>query len=133
MTRYSKFYPNIWTIKELFDVVGEEKTTTFPPSKIWTNPERNHVYIDMALAGWKKDQIKIEFQNGYLFIIGNHQEEDFNGEVIENRLAMRSFKWQRKVHPTLDVTALSATFENGMLHIAIPVKEESQPKEFSIQ
>ena len=69
--------------------------------------------IDVDLPGFKKDEISLELNNGYLTISKMLRQERYSGVM------QRSFF----VGEHLTEEDIKASYENGVLHVMIPKKE----------
>ena len=99
------------------------KTSTqgYPLTDLYRDEDGNQI-IEMALAGFNKDDIVIECGPENSFEISYENKEE-SGEK-SRRIARRSFKKTFVDYGgKLDLEAATATFENGLLKIAIPQKE----------
>ena len=99
------------------------KTSTqgYPLTDLYRDEDGNQI-IEMALAGFNKDDIVIECGPENSFEISYENKEEV-GEK-SRRIARRSFKKTFFDYGAkLDLEAAVATFENGLLKIAIPQKE----------
>ena len=101
--------------------VIEKTTQGYPVTDIYKDDEGNQI-IEMALAGFNKDDIVIECGPENSFEISYENKEE-SGEK-SRRIARRSFKKTFFDYGgKLELEAATATFENGLLKIAIPQKE----------
>jgi len=77
----------------------------------------NQFNIEIALAGWAKDDLEIYEENGKLTIAGNRTDEDKEEqqEFVHRGVARRKFTRVFNLAPDLEVD--SADFSNGMLVI----------------
>ena len=87
----------------------------------------DHYELDIDLPGFKKDEIKVELENGYLTISAtkgtNNDEQDKKGKYI--RKERYAGTMQRSFYVGDDVTQedIKAKFENGILSLSIPKKD----------
>ena len=97
-----------------------------------SNDENNYV-IEMALAGFTKEDIKIEVKENKISI--SHQAEPWRGEDRQpRRIAKRSFERTFvDYHNKFNLHNSSATFENGLLQIVIPPIAEAKAKQIKIK
>ena len=83
--------------------------------------------LDIDLPGFKKDEIKVELENGYLTISAtkgaDNDEQDKKGKYI--RKERYAGTMQRSFYVGDDVTQedIKAKFENGILSLSIPKKD----------
>ncbi|MFB6343034.1 Hsp20/alpha crystallin family protein [Saccharicrinis sp. FJH2] len=92
----------------------------------------NDFTIEVAAPGMKKDDFKVDYDNGRLIISSEKEfkNEEKEGEKITRRefsyqSFQRSFSVSEKV---VDAEKISAKYEDGILHISIPKREEVKPK-----
>ena len=88
-------------------------------------------HIEMDIPGFNKDEISVETKDGYLTIKAEKKnevnEEDKNKNYIRRE---RTYgKYERSFYlGDLDEDKIDATFENGMLKLVVPKKEEVDTK-----
>ena len=87
--------------------------------------------LEMALAGYKKSDIKVQVQDGVLSIEGSSAEdkEDF----VHRGIAKRSFKRQLQLAEYVECTG--AKLEDGMLKVELNYNppEDKRPKKITIK
>ncbi len=82
--------------------------------------------MDMDLPGFKKDQIKINLENGYLTIEASKEhdsEKKKHGKVIRQERYEGSMQRSFYVGDGVKVEDVKARFEDGVLKLCIPKKE----------
>jgi len=116
-------------------------THNYPPYNIKKIDDNKYV-IEMAVAGFGKQDIELELDGNKLIIKGNTHsgepaEKDSNGEwtwpqVLYQGLAMRPFT--RQFHLADNVEISGAQLLNGILRIGLEylVPEEKKPKKIAI-
>ncbi len=83
--------------------------------------------IDMDLPGFKKDQVELSLENGYLTVTANKgfdkDEKDDKGRMIRQERYAGSM--QRSFYVGQDMTEedVKARFEDGVLHLNLPKKD----------
>ena len=91
----------------------ESTNATYPPFNIIQ--ENNHEStLEIALAGFKKKEVKVYTEHGKLIVEGKKDEKKEN-EYVHRGMAQRSFK--REWHLTDDVEIKEVVFEDGLLSI----------------
>ena len=116
----------------LNDYVAHQQTSTgFPPYNIRKEGDLNHV-IEMALAGFSKDDIEIEVAQGVL-TIKSMKENENDDETIHRGISYRKFN--RKFTLADDIVVNDAKLENGLLTINLEqiIPEEKKPKLIKIK
>ena len=136
---------NIYRAKELAELfdkittnsIGLDKTiqnfwestnVTYPPFNIIQ--ENNHEStLEIALAGFKKKEVKVYTEHGKLIVEGKKDEKKEN-EYVHRGMAQRSFK--REWQLTDDVEIKEVTFEDGLLsiHLGKVVPEHHARKDY---
>src|SRR5690606_18578684 len=90
--------------------------------------ESESAYILELLApGIAKDEIKIDVEGKKLVV--SYQKEETTNETTENYIRSEfkfdSFKRSFTLNDKTDLSSITATYENGILAINIPKKEEA--------
>ena len=104
----------------------QTQSTGFPPYNIRKDGEYKYC-IEMALAGFGKDDIEVEVAEGVL-TVRSVKDNDDKEDVIHRGISYRKFV--RKFTMADDIVVNSARLENGLLHIELEriVPEEKKPK-----
>ena len=111
----------------------KQTTNGYPLTDIYKEEDGSQV-IEMALAGFSKEDILINTEANKITISADGSK--LKGQLAENRrrIAKRAFKKSFvDYHNTLDFGSSNATFENGLLRIQIPLREEVKPRQISIK
>ena len=105
-------------------------TANYPPYNIIQVGEGEYL-VQVALAGFKKEEVKVFTEYGKLFVQGKKEDEKKEeNEYLHRGMAQRSF--QRQWQLSDDSTIKNVTFEDGMLIITLGkiVPEHHARKEF---
>ena len=125
-----------------FDQLFEQMERTFANSRGSDNyPPHNvaklddtHFVVEVAVAGFKQDEIDVELQDGVLTVKGEKAkvEEEAKPEYLHKGISARNFT--RAFTLAENVEVRGATVENGILAVALElvVPEEKQPKKIAI-
>lgn len=111
----------------------QQRTTAIPPFNVETSGDDKY-QITLALAGFVRDDLKIDVQEGILTITGEKVEpESEEIEYLHKGIANRSFTRTWKLAEYVEV--VEAKMENGMLYISLEriVPEEKKPKSIKIK
>ena len=93
----------------------ESTNATYPPFNIIQ--QNNHEStLEIALAGFKKKEVKVYTEHGKLIVEGKKEEKKEN-EYVHRGMAQRSF--QRGWQLTDDVEIKEVSFEDGLLSISL--------------
>ena len=109
----------------------QQQSTGFPPYNIRKEGDLNHV-IEMALAGFSKDDIEVEVAQGVLTIRSMKENTD-DEETVHRGISYRKF--DRKFTLADDIVVNDAKLENGLLTITLEqiIPEEKKPKLIKIK
>ena len=93
----------------------------------------DHYEVDIDLPGFKKEEIKLELDNGNLTVSAarNASEEEKNeeGKVIRQERYMGAMQRSFYVGEYITEEDVKAKFENGVLKLNVPKKEAPKPPE----
>ena len=106
-------------------------STGFPPYNIRKGGDYTFV-IEMALAGFSKDDIEVEVEDG-LLTVRSIKENDENDSNIYRGISYRKFN--RKFTLADDIVVNDASLENGMLKIDLEriVPDEKKSRKITIK
>ena len=93
-----------------------ETTSNYPPYNLVqvSNVESR---LELALAGFKKEEVNVYTEYGKLFVEGQKSDTESDGTFVHKGLASRSFK---RVWTLSDDTEVrEVTFEDGLLVIRL--------------
>lgn len=91
--------------------------------------ETNSIEISAPLAGFKKEQIEINVEKGYLTLTAKSDEKDQSYQI--NEYATHSLSRTLYVGD-VDQSQAEAKFENGVLSISLPKSKEALQKNINI-
>jgi len=103
-----------------------------PPVDI--SEEKDQIVLTAELPGFKEKEIEIQMEGGVLTLRGERKfEEEKEGKTfhrVERSYGqfVRSFTLPNNV----DRDKIKATFQNGILEIALPKREETKPRQIPI-
>jgi len=104
----------------------------YPPHNILKYDDERYE-IQVAVAGFRKDEIEVTTENNILIVKGVRFEEPINAEYIHKGLAARDFERYFKLEGYLEV--YNAEIKDGLLIIKLirNVPEEKKPKTIKIK
>ena len=113
-------------------VANNATSTGFPPYNIQKVGDYNYT-IEMALAGFSKDDIEVEVADGTLSVRSDKKEEPTDEFTYHRGISYRKF--ERKFTLADDLVVNGAKLENGMLKIDIEriVPEEKKPRLITVK
>ena len=138
----TRLFPTDLLFKNFFDRASAFETSVdrkinHPVDIIHTE---DALLFEIAAVGLAKKDIELEVEDGNCLkvsytkpsIESNNSDIDA-GEYIHKGIAKRSFNLGWKISPKFDLTKITASMENGLLKIEIPVTPESRPKTITIK
>ena len=99
----------------------------FVPSANIRENEKNFE-IELAVPGMKKDDFKINLENNVLTISSEMEEEqkEENKNFTRREFTYGSFSRSFTLPKIVETEQIKASYENGILHIQLPKKEEAK-------
>ncbi|NJO87509.1 MAG: Hsp20/alpha crystallin family protein [Chloroflexia bacterium] len=112
-----------WSNKHFSDT-----NTTLPAVNI--KEDDNGFEVEMAVPGMTKKDFKINLENNMLCISSEKKTE---GEKSDDNYSRKEFSYQSfsrsfSLPESVDDRKINAKYENGILYVSIPKKEEAKPK-----
>ena len=110
-----------------FDHIFSYEAQNYPPYNL-VNVNEDESRLELALAGFSKDDVKVYTERGSLVVEGSKNSED-DRTYVHRGLAQRSFT--RKWNISEDTEVSEVTFDNGLLVVTLSrVIPESRKKKF---
>ena len=103
-------------LDEYFDRVFTQTSSNYPPyNLIQVNNVESR--LEIALAGFKKEEVHAFTEYGKLFVEGQKQNKDEDGTFIHKGVAQRNFKRSWTLSDDTEVS--NVVFEDGLLTIEL--------------
>jgi HSP20 family protein len=119
--------------RDLFKWNGSDYSNTNTTMPAVNIRETSDTYeVEVAAPGMKKEDFKVELDGSILTISSEKQHQEENSE--DSRFYRREFSYQSFVRTfnlkkeVVDVEKIEAKYENGLLRLVIPKKEEAKQK-----
>ncbi len=111
---------------------GISRTWT-PPVDIFEN-DNDEVVIKAELPEMKREDISVTFENNVLTLKGERKSEHVTKQERFQRAERHygSFSRSFTLPATVDATRIAASYKDGVLTITLPRREESKPKQISV-
>jgi HSP20 family protein len=100
----------------------------FPQTNIHETAEAYH--LELNVPGRSKEDFKIQVEQGLLTIAFEKKEQSAQSgdyKTLRREFEYKSFKRSFSVEDKIDVDGIQAKYENGILKLLLPKKEESKP------
>jgi len=91
--------------------------------------DKDNAYVRAELPGVTKDDINVEFADGYLTLTATRKSPEKNGDSEPVATVSRSVS----LPDTVQADKANASFENGVLTITLPKKEEAKPRTIKVE
>jgi molecular chaperone IbpA len=111
---------------------AQTPTSTFPPHNIIKVDDYNYI-VELAIAGFNKQEVTITLKDGLLEIKGQKNPDDAEVQYLHKGIGTRSFVKAIKLADTVEVVG-SAEFQNGVLRIALEniIPDSKKPRTIEI-
>ena len=114
---FDKITKNSIGMDDYLNRFWEDTTTSnYPPYNL-IQLNNHESKIEIALAGFKEDELKVYTEFGKLYVEGKKEESEVDGTYVHQGLAKRSF--ERVWTVTDDTEVGSVKFEDGLLTVEL--------------
>jgi len=134
---------NFKTFNDLFDEFFTQLPSAQSNGNTWNLPpvnvhETNDAYhLELIAPGLQKEDFKVAVEKGLLTISYEKKTENENKNLKTHRreFSVRSFKRSFIVDEKINADSIEAKYENGVLKLLLPKKEEVKvtPKQITIE
>ena len=118
-------------VEKLLDMDVSKVTSSFPPHNIIKLDDSRYV-VELAIAGFSKDEIEITTQDGTLTIKGEKKDKELEVTYLHRGIGTRSFTKQLTIADTVEVKG--AEFKDGILRVGLEniIPESKKPRKIEI-
>jgi HSP20 family protein len=102
-----------------------------PAADIYETPEKD-VVVKVDLPDMKREDIKVTFENSVLSIEGQREIAIERDRFHRIERGYGQFRRSFTLPATVDSTRVDATYQDGVLTVKLPRREESRPKQIQI-
>jgi HSP20 family protein len=107
----------------------------FPPVNIHETAEAFH--LELSAPGRNKEDFKLSVDNGFLTVSFEKKEESKTEDykTVRKEFSFKSFKRSFNLDDRIDTNAIQAKYENGVLKLYLPKKEQvkENTKQINVQ
>ena len=118
-----------------FPATWKDSSLHFPPVNIHETADAYHV--ELSAPGLNKEDFQVKVEDGLLTISYEQKEETRSEEykTVRREFSQRSFKRSFTVEDQVNVDNIEAKYDQGVLKLRLPKKEQAKPavKQISIQ
>ena len=103
-------------MQKMLNVDVQKSVTNFPPHNI-IKLDDSHYVVELAVAGFSKDEIEISVNDGTLTVKGEKEETESKVQYLHKGIGTRSFTKALTIADTVEVRG--AEFKDGILRIGL--------------
>jgi len=128
--KYRPFWPDF--DEEFFNLPSE--MVNFTPA-VDVYEDKDNIIVESPLAGIDPEKVDIEIEDNVLKISGKQERKTEVDEKDYYRKEIRSGSFYRSIAlpKAVEGDKAEAQFNNGILEITIPKKEEAKPKKIKVK
>ena len=110
----------------------DNSSVSYPPYNVIKIDDDNY-RLDLALAGFEKEDVDVSVKDGTLYIKGEKLEDEVDQNFVYRGIATRKFTRSYALAEYMEVE--DAEFSNGILSINVTriIPEEKKPKSITIK
>jgi HSP20 family protein len=99
--------------------------------------DADHVYVEVELPGFKKEEVDIHLENQTLTISAEHGENSGSKARDKAEWLLRERRYTRfqrsfTVPRTVDAQSVQAKLDHGVLTVALNKREETKPRRITV-
>ncbi len=113
-------------IERLFESAVQDFSPTRDQFPVDIHEDAENTYVRAELPGVQRDDIGVEMADGYLTLTATRKGG--TGEQQQTTSFTRSLT----VSDQVDGAKVSAAYENGILTVTLPKREEAKPKKITV-
>lgn len=111
------------------------------PYAVDVREDKDHLYVEAELPGFKKEEIDVTLENQTLTISAEHKEETKHdgehGSQQKGEWLLRERRYSRFLRsftlpPTVDDQKVDAKYADGLLRITLNKREETKPRKITV-
>lgn len=127
-------FPNFpLSVPSLFNDEDEWITSSVTPNGLSVSEDDKKVYIEASLPGIDPKNIEVTYQDGYLWVRGESQEEKEEARKYY-RQASRAFSYRVAVPGEIDENSEpEASYKHGIMTVAFNKSAKSEPKKIQVK
>ncbi|MFW6242795.1 MAG: Hsp20/alpha crystallin family protein [bacterium] len=130
--RIAKFFDDFNNNTLADDMFFNKKNIYIPHNTI---KSQDMFILELSLPGYKKEDVNIDIDDEILTIYGERKMDfdDKDNKYLVNNIKDEEFKKIFEIENNIEKDRIKANFENGILKIFLPIKENEKPKSISIE
>ena len=127
---FERFFQDVERL--LDSEIAKTTTTSFPPHNILKVGDNRYI-VELAVAGFSRDEIEILVEDGTLVIKGSKKDKDTETLFLHRGIGTRAFTKTLTIADTVEVRG--AEYVDGILRIGLEniVPEHKKPRRIEIE
>ena len=125
---FDRFFDDV---EKLMNVDVQKSVSNFPPHNIIKLDDSRYI-VELAVAGFSKDEIEISVEDGKLTVKGEKKDKETDVQYLHRGIGTRSFTKTLTIADTVEVKG--AEFKDGILRIGLEniIPEHKKPRKVAI-
>lgn len=126
---FNRFFPS----RDQDEDAGSRQAVWQPRMDLVEKDDAYRIHLDMP--GMSKEDLNINYKNNQLIISGERSSDrtEEDEEYVRVERSFGHFRRSFTLPRTVNEAEISASYENGVLTIHVPKKEEVKPRQIEIQ
>jgi molecular chaperone IbpA len=118
-------------VEKMLSMNVQKTVSNFPPHNI-LKLDDTHYIVELAVAGFSKDEIEISVDDGTLTVKGEKKDAAIGVQYLHKGIGTRSFTKSLTIADTVEVKG--AEFKDGILSIGLEniIPEHKKPRKIEI-
>lgn len=119
--------------QDMMKQLAGDSPSEFPPINMWEND--GVLFAEVALAGYKPDEVNVSFSGDELRIEGKHEiaRDEEHASYHRKERQVTSFARAITVPFPVNSDKVQANFSNGVLTVQLPKAKEAQPLKIKVE
>lgn len=114
----------------IFDVINNQQSPKYPPYNILSFGK--DFLIEVATAGFNKEELNVELKNDVLYISGQPQHQIANSSYLHKGISSKPFSHRFGIPVNYEI--VDCNYIDGILSVNIKCKDkEAESKKINIQ
>ncbi len=134
LTTYRPANPTLWNaFDDFFHWAPEENAAISPRTRV--SEDEKGYNVRMELPGVKKEDLKVEVENGVLTVsaLKQYEKKDEGKGVYLNEITYGEYKRSFRISDEVETDKVDAHYLDGVLNLSLTKKEKAKPKQIDIK
>lgn len=105
---------------EFFQDLNIWNTDSYPVDQYWS--DNGDLYIEVPLAGYKREDISLSLEDGYLVLHAKKQDKKADMRYVKEGIRKKEITRKWSVGNKFHVEQIDSKFEDGLLTVQLPAK-----------